>query len=71
MLGAIVATFVAPTVLKKYGRKRAVFFALFFLSSPGAFLQLFSPNLACLVVGRVINCECPSFQDSIMIQGLT
>lgn len=55
MVGAIVASVSAPSMQRAIGRKRTLLWAQFCVCLPSALLQLFAPNMAALIAGRLIH----------------
>ncbi|KIW85635.1 hypothetical protein Z517_01027 [Fonsecaea pedrosoi CBS 271.37] len=55
LVGAAMGTFLATPAMKYFGRKKTFIGAYFLLCTPGSFLQLFSPNISSMTVGRFWN----------------
>ncbi|KIW24878.1 uncharacterized protein PV07_10565 [Cladophialophora immunda] len=55
MTGAALGSFISAPLQRKIGRKRTFLTAYMFFCIPGSLLQLFSPNMAAFVIGRIWN----------------
>lgn len=57
LIGAVMGAFFGVPLQRWLGRKKAMLVAYVFCSVPGSFLQLFAPNMAAMIVGRLWNSE--------------
>ncbi|ORX36968.1 MFS transporter [Kockovaella imperatae] len=55
LIGAALGVVAGTPMQQRIGRKKSLLAAYFLLCIPGSILQLFSPNMAALVVGRLWN----------------
>ncbi|OIW22790.1 MFS transporter [Coniochaeta ligniaria NRRL 30616] len=55
LIGAVMGAFVGVPLQRWLGRQKTMLVAYVFFSVPGSFLQLFAPDMAAMIVGRLWN----------------